>query len=62
MLQTCVLAGITFFNYFSRHLSALDESMCPLSSCWDFYVRFLLGLFLTLKWFAYMFLRWVFFA
>lgn len=59
VVQTCVLAGIAFFNYFHDTTPALTSqlpSLLPLGV----YVGLCLGYFL-LKWLLYMFLGWVFF-
>ncbi len=59
VLQTCVLAGITFFNYFHDISSALMSHVSPFLLL-GIYVGFCLAYFL-LKWLLYMFLGWVFF-
>ncbi|MCR2004575.1 DUF4271 domain-containing protein [Bacteroides acidifaciens] len=59
VLQTCVLAGITFFNYFHDTSPALMSYVSPLLLL-GIYVGFCLAYFL-LKWSLYMFLGWVFF-
>lgn len=59
VLQTCVLAGITFFNYFHDTSPALMSHVSPLLLL-GIYVGFCLAYFL-LKWSLYMFLGWVFF-
>lgn len=59
VLQTCVLAGITFFNYFHDISPALMSHVSPLLLL-GIYVGFCLAYFL-LKWLLYMFLGWVFF-
>lgn len=59
VLQTCVLAGITFFNYFHDTCPALMTHVSPLLLL-GIYVGFCLAYFL-LKWLLYMFLGWTFF-
>ena len=59
ILQTCVLSGITFFNYFHDTCPALVSHVSPLL-LQGIYVGLCLAYFL-LKWLAYMFLGWVFF-
>lgn len=59
VLQTCVLAGITFFNFFHDMCPALMEHVSPLLLLGT-YVGFCLAYFL-LKWLLYMFLGWTFF-
>ena len=59
VLQTCVLAGITFFNYFHDTCPALMNHVSPLLLL-GIYVGFCLAYFL-LKWLLYMFLGWTFF-
>ena len=59
VLQTCVLAGITFFNYFHDMCPALMEHVSSLLLL-GIYVGFCLVYFL-LKWLLYMFLGWTFF-
>lgn len=59
VLQTCVLAGITFLNYFHDTSPALMSHVSPLLLL-GIYVGFCLAYFL-LKWLLYMFLGWVFF-
>lgn len=59
VLQTCVLAGITFFNYFHDTSPVLMNHVSPLLLL-GIYVGFCLAYFL-LKWLLYMFLGWVFF-
>lgn len=59
VLQTCVLAGITFFNYFHDTCPALINHVPPLFLL-GIYVGFCLAYFF-LKWLVYMFLGWVFF-
>ena len=59
ILQTCVLAGITFFNYFHDTCPALMTHVSPLLFL-GIYVGFCLAYFL-LKWLLYMFLGWTFF-
>ena len=59
VFQTCVLAGITFFNYFHDSSPALISQLPPLLLL-GVYVGLCLGYFL-LKWLLYMFLGWVFF-
>lgn len=59
VFQTCVLAGITFFNYFHDVSPALTNQLPPLLVL-GVYVGLCLGYFL-LKWLLYMFLGWVFF-
>ena len=59
ILQTCVLSGITFFNYFHDTCPALVSHVSPLL-LQGIYVGLCLAYFL-LKWLVYMFLGWVFF-
>lgn len=59
VLQTCVLAGITFFNYFHDMCPALMDHVSSLLLL-GIYVGFCLVYFL-LKWLLYMFLGWTFF-
>ena len=59
VVQTCVLAGITFFNYFQDARPVLMEKLSPLLLLGT-YVGCCLAYFL-LKWLLYMFLGWVFF-
>lgn len=59
VVQTCVLAGITFFNYFHDTRPVLMERVSPLLLM-GIYVGCCLAYFL-LKWVLYMFLGWVFF-
>ena len=59
VLQTCVLSGITFFNYFHDTCPALMNHVSPLLLL-GIYVGFCLAYFL-LKWLLYMFLGWTFF-
>lgn len=59
VVQTCVLAGITFFNYFHDTTPALMEHVSP-PLLLGLYVGFCLVYFL-LKWTIYMFLGWTFF-
>lgn len=59
VVQTCVLAGIAFFNYFQDTRPALMENIPPLLLL-GVYVGCCLAYFL-LKWLLYMFLGWVFF-
>lgn len=59
VVQTCVLAGITFFNFFQDTRPVLMEKNSPLLLL-GIYVGCCLSYFL-LKWVAYMFLGWVFF-
>ena len=58
VVQTCVLAGITFFNYFQDIRPVLMEKISPLLLL-GIYVSCCLGYFM-LKWLLYMFLGWVF--
>ena len=59
VLQTCVLSGITFFNYFHDTSPALMDHVSSLPLL-GIYVGFCLAYFL-LKWLLYMFLGWTFF-
>lgn len=59
VVQTCVLAGITFFNYSHDTTPALMEHVSP-PLLLGLYVGFCLVYFL-LKWAIYMFLGWTFF-
>ena len=59
VLQTCVLSGITFFNYFHDTCPALMDHVSSLLLL-GIYVGFCLAYFL-LKWLIYMFLGWTFF-
>ena len=59
VLQTCVLSGITFLNYFHDTYPALMNQVSPLLLL-GIYVGFCLAYFL-LKWLIYMFLGWTFF-
>lgn len=59
VLQTCVLAGITFFNYFHDTCPVLMNHVSPLLLL-GIYVGLCLAYFL-LKWLLYMFLGWTFF-
>lgn len=56
--QTCVLAGIVFFNYFHDTRPMLMDRISPILLL-GVYVGFCLTFFL-LKWLLYMFLGWVF--
>ena len=59
VLQTCVLSGITFLNYFNDTCPALMDHVSSLLLL-GIYVGFCLAYFL-LKWLIYMFLGWTFF-
>ena len=59
VVQTCVLSGITFFNYFHDTSPALMNSVSPLLLL-GIYVGSCLVYFL-LKWLLYMFIGWTFF-
>ena len=59
VLQTCVLSGITFLNYFHDTCPALMDHVSTLLLL-GIYVGFCLAYFL-LKWLLYMFLGWTFF-
>ncbi len=59
VLQTCVLSGITFFNYFHDICPALMNRVSSLLLL-GIYVGFCLVYFI-LKWLLYMFLGWTFF-
>ena len=59
VLQTCVLSGITFLNYFHDICPALMDHVSSLLLL-GIYVGFCLAYFL-LKWLLYMFLGWTFF-
>ena len=59
VLQTCVLSGITFLNYFHYTCPALMDHVSSLLLL-GIYVGFCLAYFL-LKWLLYMFLGWTFF-
>ena len=59
VLQTCVLSGITFLNYFHNTCPALMDHVSSLLLL-GIYVGFCLAYFL-LKWLLYMFLGWTFF-
>lgn len=59
VLQTCVLSGITFLNYFHDTCLALMDHVSSLLLL-GIYVGFCLAYFL-LKWLLYMFLGWTFF-
>ena len=59
VLQTCVLSGITFLNYFHDTCPALMDHVSSLLLL-GIYVGFCLAYFL-LKWLRYMFLGWTFF-
>mgnify|MGYP005888572533 CR=1 FL=1 len=56
VLQTCVLSGITFLNYFHDTSPTLMNQVSPLLLL-GIYVGFCLAYFL-LKWLIYMFLGW----
>ena len=58
VLQTCVLSGITFLNYFHDTCPALMDHVSSLLLL-GIYVGFCLAYFL-LKWLLYMFLGWTF--
>ena len=57
VVQTCVLTGIVFFNYFHDTCPMLMTKVSPLLLL-GIYVGFCLAYFL-LKWLLYMFLGWV---
>ena len=59
VLQTCVLSGITFFNYFHDTFPTLMDHVSSLLLV-GIYVVFCLT-YLLLKWLLYMFLGWTFF-
>ena len=59
VLQTCVLSGITFLNYFHDTCPALMDHVSSLLLL-GIYVGFCLAYFL-LNWLLYMFLGWTFF-
>jgi len=59
VVQTCVLSGITFFNYFHDTSPALMNSVSPLLLL-GIYVGSCLAYFL-MKWWLYMFIGWIFF-
>ena len=59
VLQTCVLSGITFLNYFHDTCPALMDHVSSLLLL-GIYVGFCLAYFL-LKWLLYMFLGWTLF-
>ena len=59
VLQTCVLSGITFLNYFHDTCPALMDHVSSLLLL-AIYAGFCLAYFL-LKWLLYMFLGWTFF-
>ena len=59
VLQTCVLSGITFLNYFHDTCPALMDHVSSLLLL-GIYVVFCLT-YLLLKWLLYMFLGWTFF-
>ena len=59
VLQTCVLSGITFLNYFHDTCPALMDHVSSLLLL-GIYVGFCLAYFL-LQWLLYMFLGWTFF-
>lgn len=59
VLQTCVLSGITFLNYFHDTCPALMDHVSSFLLL-GIYVGFCLAYFL-LKWLLYMFLGWTFF-
>ena len=59
VVQTCVLSGITFFNYFHDTSPALMNSVSPLLLL-GIYVGSCLAYFL-LKWLLYMLIGWTFF-
>lgn len=59
VLQTCVLSGITFLNFFHDTSPTLMNQVSPLLLL-GIYVGFCLAYFL-LKWLIYMFLGWTFF-
>lgn len=59
VLQTCVLSGITFLNYFHDTCPALMDHVSSLLLL-GIYIGFCLAYFL-LKWLLYMFLWWTFF-
>ena len=59
VLQTCVLSGITFLNYFHDTCPALMDHVSS-HLLLGIYVGFCLAYFL-LKWLLYMFLGWTFF-
>ena len=58
VVQTCVLSGITFFNYFQGIHPAFDEPCIP--SAFGGFKWPCLAYFL-LKWLLYMFIGWTFF-
>ena len=59
VLQTCVLSGITFLNYFHDTCPALMDHVSSLLLL-GIYVGFCLA-YVLLKWLLYMFLGWTFF-
>ena len=59
VLQTCVLSGITFLNYFHDTCPALMNRVSPLLLLGVYVGSCLVYFFL--KWIIYMFLGWVFF-
>lgn len=59
ILQTCVLAGVCFFNYFNDKQPVLVQHIPPVALL-GIYVGICL-LFLFLKWLIYSFLGWIFF-
>lgn len=59
VVQTCVLSGIAFFNYFHDVSPVLMDSVSPLLLL-GIYIGSCLSYFL-LKWLVYMFLGWTFF-
>lgn len=58
ILQTCVLAGVSIFNYFIDVQPRLGESMPPYILLGSYIAACLLYLFL--KWLTYSFLGWIF--
>lgn len=59
ILQSCVLAGVCFFCYFTE-AHPLLVAHCPPAKLLGIYVAVCLG-YLFLKWVAYSFLGWIFF-
>lgn len=59
ILQTCILAGVCFFNYFNDTSPGLVHHVSPLVLLWIF-IGICLG-YLFVKWVVYSFLGWIFF-
>ena len=59
ILQSCILAGVCFFNYFNDPSPGLVHHVSPLILLWIF-IGICLG-YLFVKWVVYSFLGWIFF-